>query len=700
MKWKKFLKKTRDVAVVTVLGAQSLIAGGMAAQALTLNDVNADMSQRRETHATIDGVEELFYMAPIYGKRGLAEELLFCVDIRTPVENGTGYESNPFLFNRKANLVSSLWQHVGVDWNTYFVAQEMLYNEMGEKLDSIEGISVAERTRIKEQINQYITAYEKQPSFHKQTVKMKLGESVTLTDTEGSLLSQFNTEATNTANINYVIDGNKIVLTADKNANKTGVLELEKDLEAGTPYLWKKANSQDLISKGVWDPADFLLNFEIDTAIGQTTIKKYDKATGTTTPLNPNYPMDGAKYGLFMVDETLVKEVELDESKSATVAGLELGSYYWQETKAPIGYTLDSTKHPVELTFENIKDSVVVNNTVSEDEVIQMNLDGQKLIQNNTNEMFKNGVEFTMTNKRTGEQETVATNTVNGKVGYFNFSKLALDNYVLEETKGVEGYQNIDPIEINHSYDAGSDSFTFVVKDQKNGNILNQETYTQEELANGAKVDLGSYIVTNKAIPVEKPKVSIRTRAHTGDGKSNTFVWGEEVTFFDDTMLNHENIPAGSKRSFEVKLHANYKDAEGKVTTEIVWKSGQIGYEVTDKEMMERAKSAYNYLNDPKADKNTDWFFSEDGYNENGEKDTEHNTDGTDPDQTITPVFKELPTTPTTPNKPEGSLPSTGEQVMKGATVLGLLVVAGVLGTIYLKRKKVEATEEDTNKMK
>lgn len=197
----------------------------------------------------------------------------------------------------------------------------------------------------------------------------------------------------------------------------------------------------------------------------------------------------------------------------------------------------------------------------------------------------------------------------------------------------------------------------------------------------------------NMPLVTEKPKVGISTRAHTGDGKTNTFVWGEEATFYDDSKLTHENIPNGTNRFYETKLFANYKNAEGKVITEMVWTSGKIGYTVTDKEMTEQVIAEYDYRKDPKADKNTEWFFAEDGFNEEGEKDTEHNPDGKDPEQMLRPVVK--PTTPTTPNKSTGSFPNTGEQAGIAGMVIGSMMIVTLLGYVVLDARKKAAAEKE-----
>ncbi|WP_162288379.1 hypothetical protein [Enterococcus wangshanyuanii] len=47
-----------------------------------------------------------------------------------------------------------------------------------------------------------------------------------------------------------------------------------------------------------------------------------------------------------------------------------------------------------------------------------------------------------------------------------------------------------------------------------------------------------------------------------------------------------------------------------------------VDYTVVDKEMTERAIAEYDYKKDPKATPNTRWYFSEDGYDKDGKKDT------------------------------------------------------------------------------
>lgn len=460
------------------------------------------------------------------------------------------------------------------------------------------------------------------------------------------------------------------------------------------PYILDASNTKEVIVKAGNTAS---VEFKNERATGKSTLTKVDKTTETNEPLNPTYPMLGAKYGWFKEDGTLLKEFTLGEDLTATIDKQELGNYYWQETFAPVGYTLDQTKHIVELIYKDQYTPVVVKDADSKDDVIRMNLDGQKLIQNETNEMLKNGVEFTLTNKRTGETHVVTTATLDGKKGYFRFADIALDDYVLTETEGVEGYNNVDPIEITHSYDKEKDIFTFVVKDQKSKNVLNEEKLTQLELSEGVNVDLGTYTLKDKAVVNEEPIVGIGTQAHTGDSITNSFEWGENVKPHDDVKISHKNIAVGTDRAFEAILVAVYPDK----TEKDVWESGKIDYKVTDAEITKTVIAEYDYKKDPKG---TRYYWKEIGFNKPSEKeyveDTKHNFDGKEKTQDWTPVVKEEPKTPETPKQPKPSLPKTGEQLMKGATVIGLALIAGVAGATYLKRKKTDESKEKNEEMK
>lgn len=747
--------------------------------------IEYDMNQLYTLSGTLDNGANLnTRITPLFAVYEGTRQPVFCIEPGIPIDNPVtpGYTSNPlpdFANKTRAKFISVLWKYAGTDADTQVTAGAMLWAEVRGLKNYVitrpDG-TVLNHEPIVNRINQIVSDYAKKPSFSGQTIKVNLGESITLTDTDNVGLSRFDNVALNTANVDWSINGNKLTITPKVDSNLKGILRFAKTLDVGTPVAYMLQGQQSVMAGAIDDPnwyqndietiktgevkitkldkgtgqvvpntefkvefdgksqtvktndkgeaivkdifhdtkvkvtetfvpAPYILDtnntkevivkagktasveFKNERATGKSTLSKVDKTTETNEPLNPTYPMLGAKYGWFKEDGTLLKEFTLGKDLTAMIDKQELGNYYWQETFAPVGYTLDQTKHVVELTYKDQYTPVVVKDTDSKDDVIRMNLDGQKLIQNETNEMFKNGVEFTLTNKRTGETHVVTTATVDGKKGYFRFADIALDDYVLTETKGVEGYKNVDPIEITHFYDKETDTFTFVVKDQKSGNVLNEEKISQLELSEGENVDLGAYTLKDIATPNEEPSVGIGTQAHIGDGKTNTFEWGQDVKPHDDVKLTHKNIAVGTNRAFEAILVAIYPDGKEKD----VWSSGKVDYKVTDKVITETVIAEYDYKKDPKG---TRYFFKEIGYNKPTEKeyvkDTEHNFDGKEKTQDVTPVVKEVP-------KKE-SLPKMGETSKQVLSVLGIALVASVTGTMYLhykKSKQVKSAQED-----
>lgn len=762
-------------------------------------------------------------------------EEVFCIEPGVTAYEGEGYSPTelPTNINVKITRIGSIGYGKNKHHEGYLTSQGYIWETMGASFSTSYSGYASMKTKIDQDIaNFYIT-----PSFAGQNVTVKMGEPVTLTDTN-NVLSEY-TRNFSTGGIHTNINGNKLTLTVDENTDDNALVKMSKPAFEGTSIAYIKEGSQTVAQFKLKDPPIFLLNVEAiktgdlkikkvdkdtgevipktefdvtysgntqkvitdangegevkgiihDTKVtvtetfvpapyyidesntkevtikggqvtsvafqnkkvtGTSTITKTDKTTGTNEPLNPNYPLVGARYGWFKEDGTLVKEFTFDESLTATIDNQPLGNYYWLETYAPVGHTLDTTKHVVKLEYKDQYTPVVVQDADSQDDVIRMNMDGQKKIVNPTNEMYKDGVELTATNQRTGEQTTTVTQTIDGKKGYFQFTDLPLDDYVIEETKGVEGYENITPMEVNHEYIKEEDSFLYTVIDQESGNLLNEEKITQEELAKGKNVDLGSYTLKDQGIYDPESSVTIKSQAHIGDNETQTFVWGDKQSFHDNLLIAHQNVKKGTERAFESILVAVYTDEEGKKTSEDVWTSGKITYEVDKDELNTSVQADYDYRDDPRG---TTYYFKAKGYHkveeelEDTENDTEkeeeeesedsenlmtrfflgkselvddalddtfneieppvsmdsfeyiedvtHNLDGLDNEQTLTPYVEEEDSvivppkeeTPPTQSIVEGLLPNTGDSLPSFMVkVIGWLLFSAVL---YAKRKQL-----------
>lgn len=173
----------------------------------------------------------------------------------------------------------------------------------------------------------------------------------------------------------------------------------------------------------------------------------------------------------------------------------------------------------------------------------------------------------------------------------------------------------------------------------------------------------------DQTVTFKAPKISIHTKAHTGDNKTQTFTHGDIITAYDNVELSHENVLDGTQRALEAILVAQMPD--GKTTD--IWSSGKIDYVVNDSTIVKQVKTKVDTSKYPEG---TTFFFKEVGYNEVGEKDSEHNFDGKDKEQSLTPVKK-------------GTLPKTGSKASIYLTVAGAVLVLVVFGgDFYLRNRK------------
>ena len=110
---------------------------------------------------------------------------------------------------------------------------------------------------------------------------------------------------------------------------------------------------------------------------------------------------------------------------------LGYGNYYYQETKAPEGYTIDNKMYPFEIKDNN----QVVSKTVSDDKIIGK-IEITKTDSKDSKKVLAN-TEFTIFDSNKKEVAKAMTN----KEGKAEFDNLGYGNYYYQETKAPEGYR-------------------------------------------------------------------------------------------------------------------------------------------------------------------------------------------------------------------------------------------------------------------
>ena len=139
---------------------------------------------------------------------------------------------------------------------------------------------------------------------------------------------------------------------------------------------------------------------------------------------------------------------------------LPLGTVTIQETKAPQGYNLNSETQLVRVTPEGTGEQVQTYQTPTfEEDVIRGDLELIKVYQNEEEKEDVlegiEGVEFTLTSRTTGQEVLRIVTDREGKATTrsedYPRGRLVYDTYVVTETKTPEGYNPIEPFEVEIS---------------------------------------------------------------------------------------------------------------------------------------------------------------------------------------------------------------------------------------------------------
>lgn len=529
--------------------------------------VHCDLSHLYSVEGTFsDGRTLSEVTVPHYAIYNGERQDIFCIEPGVPIYNEftPGYEKNPLPdMSEKAKLVSVLWKNAGTDIDTQMVAQKMIWQEAnGYTLHSMKHPdgSVVNIAAIEAKINQAIADYQKKPSFHNSTANTVLGQSTTVTDTNNLNLSEFDEVVENTANIDYRVNGNQLVITPNANSKENGVLMLKKSAGTGTPVAYKMAGQQTLMAGAIDKPDTYTIKIDVETE-GSLKIKKVDKESGDVVP-GTVFHLDFGKTlpakdgqavkwsevfkpelvkGTKASDETVT--LTLDEKNQVAVKHLAINEYYWQETKAPEGYTLDETKYPVSIkkVDDSEKNAVITRDVTAKEQVIRFGFDFFKFAGSaaGTAETGFNNLTFKVsplegTNEITGAEDeaTTAYNEQLGFDGYGKFKNLPYGDYVLEEIEAPEGFQKITPLEIRSTFKENKDDYAkseyvFTITEKGQKQPIKTVTVPYEKL-------------TNKEFFVSLNRLMLYDLPEEEDSLTSLATWkdgNKELTTLDSTEL-------------------------------------------------------------------------------------------------------------------------------------------------------------------
>ncbi|HFF1573938.1 TPA: thioester domain-containing protein, partial [Enterococcus faecalis] len=250
----------------------------------------------------------------LFAVSGKSRTPVFCIEPGLVISYSAtpGYTAGPLpVMNNKAKMTSALWKYAGTNMDTEMVAQTIIWEEVnGIRITSItkpNGLLMTNYGAIKQKINKVVTDYQKKPSFNNQTVKLTVGESVTLTDTNNASLVRFDRSILNSANISYSIAGNKLTLTPKNNSAVKGGLSIIKSRDMGTPVVYKKLGQQTVIAGALNDPSAFKINIEV-IKTAPIVVEHRDKVTNELLKTTTETKTIGSNYSYKPINPLRIKD--------------------------------------------------------------------------------------------------------------------------------------------------------------------------------------------------------------------------------------------------------------------------------------------------------------------------------------------------------------------------------------------------------
>ncbi|HHZ8018013.1 TPA: SpaA isopeptide-forming pilin-related protein [Enterococcus faecalis] len=465
---------------------------------------------------------------------------LFCIEPGILVNGIDGYTQTvvPSQITTRMKQGATIGFTQNRDIAHYWNTQTFLWDELG-----VQWIENSGRNQtIQNEINTGISNLSKRPSFNNQQVTLKVGESITLTDSNG-VFKDYAKMSSNTSGVKVEHKGNQLKITATSDSKEDGKISFQRYNLEPINIAYVKPGSQAIAV--LHDPDMARINIPVKVIkSGHAQVKKIDKTTGA--------PLAGAVFKFTNLSTNETKEITSNAQGIAQWNDLLAETKVKiEEIKAPNGYVLNKTaqtvtikpNETVSVTLDN-KEQVGKITLYKEDKETGKQPQGSATLEGAVYGLFEtNGKKIKeVTLKKSGEKVT----------GSFENIKIMHDYYV-QEVKAPNGY-NLDNTKypVNLAY-AGQDKEIalkeLTVKDQvikggieliKIGNKPLIPTTSLDILADRSNIkpplEGVEFTVTSKT--TKKPVTVLTTDK---EGKAAT----GKILPYDSYILTETKPPAG-----------------------------------------------------------------------------------------------------------------------------------------------------------
>lgn len=235
---------------------------------------------------------------PVISHHYVGDKYAFCIDPNVLFGKGQDYTSKEMdISNTTYKNINDVLNFGAQDASNDVASgytQLLVWSRLGWDVTEVGGIGNLEGFKAYQaDVEAKMQQWYKPASFGGQTVKLKVGESKTINDSNNSL-SELNVVG-NTTGTTVNKSGNNLTITATSATNTNGAIRLSKaPLRSDTALIWSSPNVQTVATPGRIDPAstNTLLNVVIERE-GTLTLKKVDDTGKAMAGVKFNLTVNG-----------------------------------------------------------------------------------------------------------------------------------------------------------------------------------------------------------------------------------------------------------------------------------------------------------------------------------------------------------------------------------------------------------------------
>jgi LPXTG-motif cell wall-anchored protein len=541
----QILNKTLKVLMVCVTFISTFFTSSMPTFASSLNlDEPTNYYYTGVSPNTGYAMTHNIYVLKMDGKK------VFCIESGVIANGGEGYTPETYIHAKKDKLSKIAYYGYTMTSQSHYdyaVTQAMIWEELG---DQLQATTIPKYQQRKAEIMALVNRHDTLPSWNGQTVSVKVGDSVTLTDSNG-VVSGMSLETNNT-NANLKQDGNTLVITPSKNSNN-GSLTYRKvpQNKVGTSIVYRKPHEQSMVEFHLESAKQASVHVNV-IKLGNLQATKIDEETGK--------PLANAKLK-FEYNNT-AKEVVTNANGLATINNIPEGTTVTvSEVTAPNGYV-----NKGEIKKVTIKPNETIAVTLGNKEQLgQVHLEksGKDFGTAMPNKYYSlGGAVYDIYNPDGTKVSTMTTDT-NGKA---TSVPLKLGNYYALETKAPAGYQlNTEKIPFELKYagqtvEITTTSITQVEQEQKGTvTLIKEDSKTGSKPQGAATLDGAVYELRRTSDDQLIKEVTIKHGKATVNGMNlDDYYWIETKApegYLKDTDKHHFQLKYAGQ-TVETAVHS------------------------------------------------------------------------------------------------------------------------------------------------